>query len=94
MYYLDQVFHIQYPFYHSSHRRGRGWLFAILRQVKTAYHAALALSEHHQHSMLPQHSSISSSTNRSLVKGKHYDLALEKCNLALHGPISGMGLSV
>jgi hypothetical protein len=43
IHYLDRTFCIQ----------GRGWLFSILRRVKSAYHAALALSEHHRYSTLP-----------------------------------------
>jgi hypothetical protein len=45
MNYLDEVFYIQYLFFHCQKKQGRSWLFAILRRVKSAYHAALALSE-------------------------------------------------
>jgi hypothetical protein len=47
MHYLDDVFYAQYPFYHLENRQGRGWVLAILRRTKSAYHAALGLSELH-----------------------------------------------
>ena len=83
MHYLDQVFYVQYPFYHSSNRQGRGWLFSILRRVKSAYYASLALSEYYQQSKLPRQSSISSSPNPSAAKGRYYDLALQEMRLSL-----------
>ena len=81
MHYLDQVFHIQYPFYQSPIRQERGWLFSILMRVKSAYHAALALSEHHRHSILPQNSGFANSPSSLRAKGGHYDLALREIQL-------------
>jgi hypothetical protein len=83
MYYLDRVFYVQYPFYHISNQEARGFLFSILRRVKSAYHAALALSEYHQQSTFPGHNGFSSSTNRLREKGGHYDLALREMQLSL-----------
>ena len=83
MYYLDQVFYVQYPFYRSSNQHRRGWLFSILRRVKSAYHAALALSEYHQQSKFPQQIKNSSSTSCPRAKGRHYDLALQEMQLNL-----------
>lgn len=82
MYYLDKVFYIQYPFYHSSNHQGKGWLFSIHRRVKSAYYAALALSEYHQLSTLPQQSGHCLSHLRENCR--NYDLALRemRCNLA------------
>ena len=83
MHYLDQIFYIQYPFYHSSSQHRRGWLFSILRRVKSAYHATLALSEYHQLSTLPRERSGSISLNRLQTKGRHYDLALREMQFSL-----------
>lgn len=77
MYYLDQVFYVQYPFYRFSDQQGRGWLFSILRRVKSAYYATLALSEYHQHSTNAQHSTV------SRAKYKNYGLALQEMQLSL-----------
>ena len=75
MYYLDQVFDVQYPFYHSQNRQGRGWLFSILRRVKSAYHAALALSELHLLSALPRNNDMTASLVELSTENGHYDLA-------------------
>ncbi|KAH6675756.1 fungal-specific transcription factor domain-containing protein [Halenospora varia] len=82
MHYLDEVFYIQYPFYDSS-KGGRGWLFSILRRVKSAYYAALALSEHYRHSTLSQHNNIASSPVLLRAKNRYYDLALQEMQLSL-----------
>jgi hypothetical protein len=53
MHYLDHVFYIQFPFYSLSNRNaGRGWLIQLLVQDRSVYHAALALSQYHRHSIL------------------------------------------
>jgi hypothetical protein len=83
MEYWDQVFYIQYPFYYSSNRQGRGWLFSILRRVKSAYHAALALTEIYELSTLPRQSGLNSSSDCLRAKGRHYDLALQEMQLNL-----------
>ena len=73
MHYLDEVFYKQFPFYHSSHRRPRGWLFSTLKRVRPAYHATLALSERH----------LQSTSGSSLLllpsrKTNYYSLALRE----------------
>lgn len=83
MYYLDEVFHIQYPFYQSSKRLGRGWLFSILRRVKSAYHASLALSEYHLYLTRSHYSNICNVSYNLRAKGGHYDLALQEMQLCL-----------
>ena len=83
MNYLDQVFYLQYPFYRFSDGRGRGWLFSILRRVKSVYHATLALSEYHQQSTLPGNGGITSCLQHLRAKGGHYDLALQEMQLSI-----------
>jgi len=78
MYYFDHVYYIHCPFYYLANQRGRGWLFSILKRVKSAYHAALALSEYHQ-STLSQHNS----SNLIRARGRHYDLALQEMQVSL-----------
>ncbi|KAI9649949.1 hypothetical protein NHQ30_002534 [Ciborinia camelliae] len=80
MHYLDKVFYIQYPFYDSS-KGGRGWLFSILRRVKSAYYAVLALSDYHLRSC--QLNSTSSITAALLTKSQHYDLAIQEMRLSV-----------
>ncbi len=78
MHYLDHVFHIYCPFYLLSNRQARGWLFSILKRVKSAYHAALALSEMH----LATSTQHNSSAARTRARG-HYDLALQELQVSL-----------
>ncbi|KAI1463061.1 fungal-specific transcription factor domain-containing protein [Daldinia caldariorum] len=78
MYYLDHVFHIYCPFYLLSHRQARGWLFSILKRVKSAYHAALGLSEMHL-ATSTQHSS----SPVTIRAGGHYELALQELQVSL-----------
>ncbi|KAJ5257139.1 hypothetical protein N7478_013243 [Penicillium angulare] len=79
MYYLDEVFYIQYPFFHCQRKQGRGWLFAILRRVKSVYHAALALSERQRLSSSPsRNSDIASSLIQLRSPNSHYDIAIRK----------------
>ncbi|KIM98218.1 hypothetical protein OIDMADRAFT_181709 [Oidiodendron maius Zn] len=75
MHYFDEVFYVQYPFYHSHERQKRGWLFSILKRSPAAYHAALALSEHHLLSMQAQNSNITTSVARLRTKDGYYNLA-------------------
>jgi hypothetical protein len=77
--YLDHVFYIQYPFYHLSTRQGRGWLFSILRRVKSVYHASLALSEYHHYSTVLRNISIASLR----ANDRHYGLALREMQLSI-----------
>ncbi|KAE9379910.1 hypothetical protein N431DRAFT_521727 [Stipitochalara longipes BDJ] len=83
MYYLDHIFHIQYPFYSSFNGQGRGWLFSILTRAKSAYHATLALSEHYQHRTKIRSLSIAESSDYLRAKGGHYDLALREMHHSL-----------
>jgi hypothetical protein len=91
MHYLDQVFHIQYPFYPSFNGKGRGWLFSVLRRTKSAYHGALALSQYHQYSTSSRHSIFDTSSNYLQSKGGHYDLAIREIQLSLAQSYSWSG---
>ncbi|KAJ5124457.1 uncharacterized protein N7515_008282 [Penicillium bovifimosum] len=92
MYYLDEVFYIQYPFFHSQKKQGRGWLFAILRRVKSAYHAALALSERQ---MLSGSSSRNGDIASSLIQlrnpNSHYDIAIQELQTVVNDPNASKG---
>jgi hypothetical protein len=77
MHYLDEVFYVQYPFYHSQGRQGRGWLFSILRRVKSAYYGALALSERHLLATPPESDEIDTGIVNLRTQKGHYDLALQ-----------------
>lgn len=85
MYYLDEVFFIQHPFFRNQEKQGRGWLFAILRRVKSVYHAALALSER---LILSSSSSHSSDIARGIIKlrgpGSHYDIAIQQMQVMIN----------
>lgn len=78
MYYLDRVFYVQYPFHDSQNRQGRGWLFTILRRVKSVYHAALALSERHLLSKTSRNNDIASSLVQLRTQNGHYDLGIRE----------------
>lgn len=77
MHYLDRVFYFQFPFYQSCNGRGRGWLFSILRRVKPAYYATLALSERDLLLMQPQGSNVTNSLAQLRAKGGYYNLAVQ-----------------
>ncbi|KAK9326943.1 hypothetical protein V1520DRAFT_376242 [Lipomyces starkeyi] len=77
MHYLDEAFYIQYPFYHSNGRQGRGWLFSILRRDKSAYYAAVALSECHILSTVPPNTDITTNLAQMRAKDGYYDLAFQ-----------------
>jgi len=83
IYYLDHVFYIQYPFYHSFGGQGRGWLFSILTRAKSTYHATLALSEHYQHRTTLNNRSIANGSDHLRAKGGHYDIALREMQHSL-----------
>ena len=83
MHYLDQVFYIQYPFYHPCNTQGRAWLFSILRRFKSTYHAALSLSEHHQLSTYCRSCGIASDATCLRTKDGHYDQALREMRLSI-----------
>ncbi|CZS97029.1 related to C6 transcription factor [Rhynchosporium graminicola] len=70
MHYLDEVFHLQFPFYNVSNRRSRGWLFSTMRRTQAVYHAALALSQYHF-----EHASYHGLTLLSPRKGRYHELA-------------------
>ncbi|RJE24543.1 hypothetical protein PHISCL_03130 [Aspergillus sclerotialis] len=77
MHYLDRVFYFQFPFYHSRDRKGRGWLFSILKRVKPAYYATLALSQRDILSEQPHSSDIATGLSRLRAKDGYYDLAVQ-----------------
>lgn len=76
MHYLDRVFYVQFPFYHSRDRQGRGWLFSILKRVKPAYFATLALSQRDILSEELQHGDFGTGLTRLRTKDNYYDLAI------------------
>lgn len=85
MYYLDEVFYIQYPFFHCQKKQGRGWLFAILRRVKSVYHAALALSERQMlSSSSSRNSDIASSLIQLRAQNSHYDIASQQVEVMIN----------
>ncbi|PKX88640.1 Zn(II)2Cys6 transcription factor [Aspergillus novofumigatus IBT 16806] len=77
MHYLDRVFYIQFPFYLSRNPRGRVCLFSILRMVKPAYLATLALGERELLSAHPQQGDVAASLSQLRAKGGYYDLAAQ-----------------
>lgn len=70
LYYFDHVFYSYCPFYFPSTRQGRGWLFSVLKRVKSAYHAALVLSDYHRSGSIRQ-------------RNEHYDVALQELQISL-----------
>ena len=57
MYYLDRVFHWQFPYFRlSSHMGNRGWLLLFLAKGGSLTYAALALSTLHQNTLQPAQS--------------------------------------
>jgi Fungal specific transcription factor domain len=74
MHYFDQVFYLQFPFYHPQGTLQRGWLFSILRRVKPAYYATLALSERHL---------IATGVSPMSSETRYYDLALQGMQLII-----------
>ncbi|KAL8936304.1 MAG: hypothetical protein Q9216_004998 [Gyalolechia sp. 2 TL-2023] len=86
MYYLDHVFYIQLPFYHSPNSKGRGWLFSILRTVKSAYYAALALSERYLLSMPSQNNGFGPKISSTCTQGGYYDLAVKETQILINEP--------
>ena len=50
MHYLDNVFHLQFPFYRQDiHSGGRSWLLLLLRDSPPLCWVVLSLSAYHQH---------------------------------------------
>ncbi len=84
IYYLDVVFYVQYPFFDSSHKQSRTWLFSILKRARSAYHAMLAVSERHKQSTTESslHWLISNQPN-------YYDIAVREMELIM-GDYSSM----
>ncbi len=70
MHYLDEVFHIQFPFYNIPNRRSRSWLFSTIRRTRSVYHATLALSQYLLRSTADTSVSPMLSSNRN-----HYEMA-------------------
>ncbi|GLA61274.1 hypothetical protein AtubIFM54640_001793 [Aspergillus tubingensis] len=77
MHYLDRVFYIQYPFYHTQDRQGRGWLLSLLRRIEPAYYASLALSELDLLSTSLPQSELPARLTQLRTKDSYYDLALQ-----------------
>lgn len=46
MYYLDKVFHMQYPFYGAKGLQSRGWLYSVIRRFQSVRNGTLALSNY------------------------------------------------
>ena len=92
MYYLDEVFYIQHPFFHCQKKQSRGWLFTILRRVKSAYHAALALSERQLlSSSSSRNSEIGSSLMQLRTQNSHYDIAIQEMQLMINDSNASKG---
>lgn len=87
MHYLDHVFYIQYPFYDALDKQSRGWLLSILKGVRSAYHASLALSEHHLLSTQSRHFDIATSRMKLRSKDSYYDLAHREMERSVEGSI-------
>ncbi|OBT40316.1 hypothetical protein VE00_10424 [Pseudogymnoascus sp. WSF 3629] len=85
MHYLDQVFYIQYPFFDAHKKQKRGWLLSILKGVKSAYHASLALSEHHLLSTQFRNSETTTSLMKLRSKDSYYYLANQEMELSVGG---------
>ncbi|KUL85495.1 hypothetical protein ZTR_06738 [Talaromyces verruculosus] len=78
MHYLDDVFYTQNTFYNPADKYKRAWLFSVIKQVKPAYYATLALSERDLLiSSMPQDVDIEALTERLKAKGSYYDLAVQ-----------------
>jgi hypothetical protein len=78
MHYLDEVFYIQYPFYNSSDKQLRLWIFSNLRRVRSVYYATLALSKQHMQSTMKS-SLLPTQSNET----NYYDMALQEMDLGL-----------
>lgn len=91
MYYLDQVFYVQWPFYGLQNSQGRGWFFSILRNVKSAYHAALALGERQLLSIPAQTGEITSSLIQLRTQNGHYDLAIQEMQIMVNDSYTSNG---
>lgn len=48
MHYLDDVFPLQFPFYHTYTRGKREWLLAVLTSTRAVYYSTLGLSLLHK----------------------------------------------
>jgi len=85
MHYLDEVFHVQYPFYNLPEKQSRGWLFSTLRRTKPLYHGILALSQRHLQSTreFPLLSTLSQNFD-------YYDIALREMEV-VQGECSSVG---
>lgn len=78
MHYLDGVFYTQNAFYNPADKYKRAWLFSVIKQVKPAYYATLALSERDLLiSSIPPDVDIEALTERLRAKDSYYDLAVQ-----------------
>jgi hypothetical protein len=93
MHYLDQVFYIQYPFYCFHNRQGRGWVLAILRRARSAYHAALALSERHLLPVPLDKGDTTASLIQLRTQNGHYNLAIQELQRMIRDSCTSTGLA-
>lgn len=80
MHYLDDLFYTQNAFYNPADKYKRAWLFSVIKQVKPAYYATLALSERDLLiSSMPQtqNMDIEALIERLRAKDSYYDLAAQ-----------------
>ncbi|RAL04001.1 Zn(II)2Cys6 transcription factor domain-containing protein, partial [Aspergillus ibericus CBS 121593] len=88
MHYLDRAFYVQYPFYHTRDRQRRGWLLSLLRRVKPAYYASLALSERDLLSTSLSRGELRMRLTELRAKDGYYDLALQGMQRIIAGSFS------
>jgi C6 transcription factor Pro1 len=78
MHFLDNVFPLQYPMYHSGiERGGRGWLLGMLLRTKHLYHAAITFSAYHRRTSVLTEVSQSDQVNIVIFQEKHLEICLQ-----------------
>lgn len=82
MHYLDEVFHILYPFYRCS-GQGRGWLLTVLRRDRIACYATLALSGYHRYFNVSNYNTDTPSSVLFQTANTYYNLALHGTRLRI-----------
>ena len=79
MYYLDYVFHDQYPFYDPAVAAGgRSWLLPLLTSTKPVYYATLSLSALHMNSNSVYGDSVEVKKARQRQLESHHGIALQE----------------
>ena len=79
MYYLDYVFHDQYPFYDPAVAPGgRSWLLPLLTSTKPVYYATLSLSALHMNSNSVCGDSVEVKKARQRRSESHHGIALQE----------------